>query len=248
MSRVSVSAIVASTHSITKYPGWEMPPGVLEQMALELKKGEVPLLFGHDVTQPLDGRVTDARVIETEDGHQAVQVDLDVDAAEWRTVEDRFSDAGVPGGMSFRATAIETPPSSGERAVVTIAMDAGAWSDADRASAVATLDAVAPTEGAALFEFSVVEVVAILFVLQNVAMSVLGNATYDAIRGLFGTQKRGTSTRVEIKTTNARGDVSTAVVETDDAEVAIAALKQLEAAEPAPLVVYDQESERWVSQ
>jgi hypothetical protein len=247
MGRVRVKGRIATTNIVGKYPDWEIPPSVLEAMAEELRKGRLPLLFDHDLTQRLDGRVVEAQVVDTDDGHRAVEVELDVDAETWESVDARFKEAGVLGGFSYRATAIQEPSPSRLPASVVIAADAAAWSDDDRKEAASLIEAAAPTDAAYLFEFSAIEIATILLVLEGIGIGVLGNGAYDAIKKLVSKRQQVAPTRIEVHERRADGSEQKAVLITSDPELAAEALKQLaEIRRPAKVLTFDQNERLWL--
>jgi hypothetical protein len=202
------------------------------------------MLFNHDATRPLDVKILDAKVVALEDGEFALDATLEAEADAWATVQAEWARAGVRGGMSFTATSPQAGPQSGGTAQIVLAADAAAWSDEDRAAAAALLDAVVPTQVDRLFQFSAVELATVYLVLGNVALGVLGNAAYDAIRRLF--RGRTASTRLEIQRTDRNGATVKAIVETDDAEVAVAAIEQLAPTQRAAVIRYEVPKRLWL--
>jgi hypothetical protein len=181
MSLIVVSARVASTHPVAKYPGWRLSKEVLESMAERLAAGEIPMLFDHDARNPIEARCLDTKVVSLEGGNAALETTFEIEADAWAQIQQRFADAGVPGGFSFTATAPQAAPASGRDAIVTLAADAAAWTDEDRVEAGELLDAVIPTQTDRLFQYSAVDLATIYLILRDVGLGVLGNAVYDAL-------------------------------------------------------------------
>lgn len=245
MSLVTVKALVASTHPVDKYPEWKISRDALEGLARALREGKIPMLFEHDVTQTIQARVIDAYTAPVDDGHHAVAAVFEVDADAWSEVETRFRVAGVLGGFSYRATAPQFPSKTGLDALVTLAVDAAAWTDKDRADAGALLDSVVPTRTELLFEYSGLELATLLIVIgQGVGLGILANAAYDAVKLLM--TKRTAETRIEIHQHRADGSELKAVVRTKDPELARDALQKLTAEERSGTVSFDPCEQLWL--
>lgn len=244
MALITVSARLAATGPVDKYPGWTLAPDALHRLADRLVAGDIPMLFDHDAHQRIEARCIDANVVPLEDGRFVLEATFEVDADAWKGVQSTFDEAGVAGGFSFSATVDQTPPRSGEEAAVTIAADAAAWTDADRDEARALLDAVVPTRSARLFQYSVIELATVYLVLGPVAFGVLGNAAYDAIKHLVG--RRTGKTRVEIHRQESDGTVTKAIVTTGDPDVAHAALESLPRKQAQPVVSFDTTKRLWL--
>jgi hypothetical protein len=244
MALITVSARLASTRPVDKYPGWTLAPEALHRLAERLAAGDIPMLFDHDAHQPIAARYIDANVVPLEDGNFALEADFEVDADAWQAVQSTFDEAGVAGGFSFTATADQSPSQWGEEAAITIAADASAWTDAERDEARALLDAVVPTRSARLFQYSGIELATVFLVLGPVALGVLGNAAYDAIKYLVG--RRSSQTRVEIHRQGSDGTVTKAIVTTSDPDVAQAALESLPRDQSPPVVSFDTKKRLWL--
>lgn len=229
-----VIARVASTHPVEKYPGWRLSHEALLLLADKLNSGGVPVLFDHEVGDPIPVSNVDAAVVKTDDGEFAVEASFDVDSEIWASVQSRFKAAGVRGGFSFSATVPQRASSSGlaERAV--IAADAAAWSDAERDEAQRILDEVVPTASARLFQYSAVEIATVILHLsESVGLGVLGSAAYDALKALVRTRKA--PTRIEIRRDAPDGSSVTAVITTDDPSVVDTALESLPEVQTSPI-------------
>jgi hypothetical protein len=248
MPLVTVTARIASTHPVEKYPGWALSVDALEHLAERLRAGALPMMFEHDVTQPIEAKVVDAKVVPVEDRHFAVEATFEVDREAWTSLQSRFHAAGVPGGWSFTAGALQTRPSSGQQPVVTISADAAAWTDRDRDEARELFDAVVPTQSARLFQYSALAELAtmILQVAPGFGLGVLGNATWDAIK-LMLTRRRGKGeTRIEIHRTAPDGTKTTAVITTNDPEIARTAVEALPEPQTSPTLRYDVPERLWL--
>jgi hypothetical protein len=248
MPLITVVARIASTHPVDKYPGWALSVDALEDLAEGLRAGGTPMVFDHDVTQPIEATVLDAVVIPIEDRHFAVEATFEIEEGAWASVQARFDDAGVPGGWSFTVTSPQTKPSSGVRAVVTISADAAAWTDRDRDDAREILDAVAPAESAYLFQYSAAAELATMFleVAPQIGLGVLGNATWDAIKLLLHRRRGQGETRIAIHRTAPDGSKTTAVITTSDPEIARAALDALPEPQPSPTIRYETTQRLWL--
>lgn len=205
------------------------------------------MLFDHDARQRLDVEFVSADVVSIGDGEFGLDVVFEVEAADWDAVQERFDSAGVAGGFSFTATVPQAPPKSGQPPRAVIAADAAAWTDEDRVAAQALLDQVVPTQADQLFQYSAaVDVASVFLVLaQGVGLGVLGNAAYDAIKGLVGKAKAAT-TRVEIHRTAPDGSELKAIVTTSDPELARLAIQTLPETQASPTLDYMVVERRWV--
>jgi hypothetical protein len=242
----TVKARVASTHPVEKYPGWHLSAEALEEMAEHLRSGDIPMLFDHDARERIEARVLDAQVVPPDQGHSALDVVFEVDAEAWEGIQDRFADAGAPGGFSFSATVPQVAPKSGDEALVILAADAAAWTDRDRAEAGALLDAVVPTQTDRLFQYSGLELATIFLVLaEGVGLGVLGNVVYDALRRLLS--RRKSETRIEIHRRSPDGRSLKAIVTTSDPEIAREALETLSENQEAPTAHFDTDTRRWLN-
>lgn len=240
-----MKATVASTHPVAKYQGWRLSAEALEGLAERLKSGEIPMLFDHDVREPISADFLDAQVVPLGDGNSVLEATFEIDADAWEKIEDGFAQAGVPGGFSFTATVPQTAPGSGEAPMVTLAADAAAWTDQDRAEAGALLDAVAPTRTDRLFQYSGIELATILIVLaEGVGVGVLGNAAYDALKRLLN--RRTGETRIEVHRHSADGTSQKAIITTEDPAIAREALESLESEQSGRTVTFDTQKRLWL--
>jgi len=242
---ITVKARIASTHPVEKYPGWQLSAESLREAAERLTAGDVPMLFDHDARHTIATQCLEAQVIPLDDGHWALEATFDVDANAWSKVEAKLTDAGVPGGFSFSATAPQVKPTSGNKALVTLAADAAAWTDRDRAEAGALLDAVVPTRTDRLFQYSGVELATIFLILHEVGLGVLGNAVYDALKHLL--LRRRADSRIELHRSTPDGAVVKAIVTTNDPEIARAALETLETDQRTPVAHFDAQKRLWLN-
>jgi hypothetical protein len=244
MGFTNVKATIATTGPVPKYTGWRLSRGVLQDMAERLAQNTVPMLFDHDAREPIECRVISTQVVQRTDGEWALEAELSFDDESWCAIQDRFDAAGAPGGFSFTASVTQQHPKTGAPAEVCLAADAAAWTDRDRAEAGALLDEIVPTRVDRLFQYSAVELATILLLLGNVALGVLGNATYDVIKRLM--RGRTGLTRVEIEFSKADGSAAKAVILTDDPEVVREALDALSSKEPSATMHYDVNRRLWL--
>lgn len=112
---------VATTHPLSVYGGIVLAEGALQSMAEQLRLGNMPMNFNHNIDQPISAVVLDAGTERMDDGHIAVWVEFDVPEEEWDVVTRELAAAGAPGGFSFTGMTNFAGPSD---AVITLAADA----------------------------------------------------------------------------------------------------------------------------
>lgn len=188
----TVTAVVASTHPIDAYGGIQLPPEAMEQIAQRITRGELPMLFGHDLGRPARTRNASAWTEPTEDGFVRVVVEFDVDAEDWAAYEEELAEAGVQGlgGMSISFTGPLEGTSLPDADLV-LAADAHHYTDDEIAAAVVKLRLLDPGAGGErLYQLSVVpplKVVVDLILSGTLAigLNIVAAGIYDALRGLI---------------------------------------------------------------
>lgn len=255
MSRLEIEAIVTGTRPMEAYDGVRLADSVVEDIARRLRTEKTPMLVSHDIRRPLDTEILDAQVRATSDGFKEVWVRFTVDEAQWREFEREVQEAGAPGGFSFSASEPVTVLEAAEGAsdvVLELAADASHWPDGILLSAGADLQTIGRVEVSRRYEFAIEPIaVVMLGVIGTVALGVLSNAIYDALKR-FLRPNRPTVFHFRVQ----QGDRSAeARLETSDAaalQEAVRALQELfdpprELAEPpAALYVWDDQQARWV--
>jgi hypothetical protein len=245
-SYATVKARIASTNPIPKYKGFRFGPEVMHGLAEHLRVADVPMTFDHDPSHPVRGRVLDAEVVPLGDGNVAVEVTYEVEESDWTAVQRAFAEAGVPGGFSYTFSSPDVMSQPDRAGDVVLAVDAAGWTDRQREEARALIDARAPTDSELLFQFSaIVDIAAVFVILSEVGIGVLGNAVYDALKGLVRARAPEGHTRVEIHRSAPDGGTWKATVVTNDPEVVQRALEQLPEAQPQPVIVFDDNSWSW---
>jgi hypothetical protein len=247
MAKITVNARIASTHPVEKYGGRRLDVRVLHQMATALNAGRVPMTFDHSALEPIAVTDVRAQVVELDDGEHAVDATFDVDEDAWKVVQARFDEVGVPGGFSFSAGEMQLAPSQGRVPMVSLAADAAAFSDEDRAEAWHLLEATGPAAVSRLYQFSAPELLRIILDVWVIAgpfvVNIASSGIYDALKSLI--TRRSEPSVVEIREHRADGSYSTAVITTADPEVLRMALETLSTAPAGDVKRFDPNSDHW---
>jgi hypothetical protein len=246
MAQLTVKARIASTHPVEKYGGVRLDVRVLHQMATALNAGHLPMTFDHSALHPISVSNVQAQVVELEGDEYAVDATFDVDEDDWRVVQQRFDKAGVRGGFSFTGGEKQLEPSR-RPALVSLAADAAAFSDEERAEAWQLLEATGPAEVSRLYQFSAPELLRVVLDVWAIAgpfvVNIASSGIYDALKSLI-TRHRA-PTVVEIREHRPDGSYSTAVITTSDPTVLRMALETLSAAPAQDVKRFDPESSQW---
>ena len=238
------------------YDGVQLAESVIEDIARRLRTEKTPMLVSHDIRRPLDAEILDAQVRATPDGFKEVWVRFTVDEAQWREFEREVQGSGAPGGFSFSAsepvTILEATEGTTSDIVLELAADASHWPDGTLFSAGADLQTVGRVEVSRRYEFAIEpNAVVVLGVMGTVALGVLSNAIYDALRRFLRPHRR-TVFHFRVQ----QGDrTAEARLETSDAAALQEAVRALQALfEPPPalaeqppaLYVWDAHQARWM--
>src|SRR6476646_9409125 len=244
MAMTTVTARIASTHPVDKYDGICFGREALEQMADAFNDGTVPMNFDHSALLPLQATQVTARVVDLDDGESAVDMTFDIDEEVWRSIEDRFSAAGVPGGFSFTAGVLQIPPAGGMQAVLVISADAAAFSDAERAEVGEVLSSLGPTQVNRLYQLSVVDLARVIIeIWPSLAIGVASSGLYDALRRLISGRREPTT--IEIHRYRPDGSQTKAIIRTEDQDVVRIALENLTEEQEAPAIHFDADRQIW---
>lgn len=251
MALVTVTARVASTHPVAKYGGVRLSKGVLREMEAALNSGAVPMTFDHSSLALLQTQNLVAEVVELDDGEQALNATFEIEEEAWRSVQDEFDKVGVSGGWSFTAGEPQIRPSKGQRALLVISADAGAFTDADRKAAWEAIPEPVPAQVNRLFQFSaateaarvIVEIWPEIAVAFGVNLS--SSVIYDGLKRLLSNGREKTT--IEIRRNYADGAETNAIVTTDDPEVVRLALERLEDRQETITIVFDLDEQSWKS-
>jgi hypothetical protein len=254
--RMRVKARIASSHKLDAYGGHKHPDGLLKLLAAAVRANQLPMVIDHDVTRPLDREVLDAKVIKLEDGHEAVEVLMDVDADGWAEYQAQLGEAGVPGGMSFtfsKPWAELFKEDSDVTARLSIYGDPEHFTDEAIEAAGERLIEVGPTKVGALYQFSSVTTCRIVIeyvhsaggiegaaILLQVAIQSASTAIVEAAKYLLSHRRKTSdgTPAIELRVVDA-GSQRSFSVQTEDAsafERSVAAL---------PGVVEALESAKW---
>jgi hypothetical protein len=182
--------IVATTHRIPAYGGFQLERQTLEEMAQTLNSQSVPMRMFHDPRVPLRVANVDASVRQRPDGEYELRVDFDVDETDWARFEAERSDRGGPGGMSFTITEpLGKRQRQGEAAPISVvvAADAHHFTDGQILAAANEFVGADSVEARRLYQFSAAPAALALiqFFLQGGAQVPPGMISawlYDALR------------------------------------------------------------------
>jgi len=207
------------------------------------------MVFDHSALDTLSVRNLRAEVVRLEDGEHAVEATFDVDETAWRRVQDRFAEAGVPGGFSYAAGELQLGTSDGRPPAIAISADAAAFSDGDRAGVWALWSGVAPTQASRLYEFSAADAARVIIemwpaVALGLGVNLTSSVVYDGLKRLVA--KRRELTVVEVHRYGPDGTRTKAVVTTNDTEVVRVALEALGDDQSDPVLVFDARRRLWL--
>lgn len=244
MAITTVTARIASTHPVDKYDGIRFGREVMEQMADALNAGTIPMNFDHSALLPLEATNIVASVVDLDDGESAVDMTFDIDDEVWRSIEDRFSAAGVPGGFSFTTGVLQIAPAHGGQAVLVISADAAAFSDSERADAGEVLSSLGPTQVNRLYQLSVVDLARVIIeIWPSLAIGVASSGLYDALRRLISGRREPTT--IEIHRYRPDGSQAKAIIRTEDQEIVRIALENLAEEQETHAIHFDAERQIW---
>lgn len=247
MPELTVVARIAGTEPMEKYGGVALDVRVLHQMATALNAGRLPMNFGHSPLEPIDVKNVHAEVVETEHGQHALDATFDVDADAWARVQERFVEADVRGGFSFSAGEKQLGTSSGERPMVSLAADAAAFTDEDRAAAWNLLEQSGPAEVSRLYQFDAQEILRVIVDVWAITgpfiVNIASSGIYDALKLLV--RRHRDPTVIEIREHRPDGGYSTAVIRTDDPEMLRTALGTLSGTPTGDLKRFNEAAGRW---
>lgn len=256
--RLTLEAVLATTHVVTKYGRERLSVGALDQLCEQLASQSVPFRFDHDPARPLDIEVVEVEVRARDDGEHALVAVLSVAPQDWKAAKEAFDAAGVPGGFSYTRHEFENvvgPTALVEAAAgpsVIVAADARAFSPEARAAAALSiaLRTRRPVEIRRSYSYSFDAEPALVYIeyaIETLGPGVLASAIWDGIKSLMSRRKG--QTRFELRR---RGDKFSASVTTDSPPVALRALERLdqiiETEDPrlgSTTTVFDQAADEW---
>lgn len=248
MAEITKTVVVASTHLVSKYGGLRMAPGALEQMAVALNTGQIPMQFNHDPLRPLPADLVRAVVRELADGESVLEVTFRIEERLWGSVEEEFAQEGAPGGFSFAAGSPQLDAIAGAEPELAVAMDAAGFSDAERAAVHSQLSAQTASSVSRLLQFGARdELVRIIVehreIAEGVGLNLAASALWDALKLMLGGVRRA-ETSIEWHDRAPDGTDRKAVIRSSDPSVIEAALKKLD--EPrGSLTVYEPDTRAW---
>lgn len=183
MGRIVAKGVVASTHPMTVYGGIRLSEQAVRSIAEKLRSdGAVTFGMHHDRRLTLDAVVTDVIVRTDDSGETIVEATFDVD-------EDEYAEKGGELVGGFSVTCVEAfLPSEYREPAVTLAADAGWYSDADLQRFYEFFASHGiPAQAGRLYQFSAASdaVVLLSFVGQQVATMPTGiicNYIYDSLK------------------------------------------------------------------
>jgi hypothetical protein len=251
------AALVATTHPVSKYGGFQLSEQNLEQMVAALSSGKLPMLGHHDWSKPVRTRNVLASVVTLEDGEKGVRLECEVQSQDLDAV-------GEIGGMSFTTFAplgrVEGPHVG--QPDLRLSADAAAFSEADIARASELMAEIAPVEARLLFQFNALETARFVLELGYIVVLTLGpnlaaSAIWDGVRHLIIHRRHspelGAKTRIEMVTPLSDGREVIGLIDTNDPETARLALRTYArsveiaagANEPRVVIQWQAEHQEW---
>lgn len=228
---LELEGIMATTHKIEKYGGFQLDEDALQRMAEALNSGRVPLLGQHDWGKPVRTQQMSARIIRRPDGESELRISVLVHAEDWDS-------AGEIGGMSFSVFEpigrADGPHKDADP--LRLGGDAAWFDDETISAACVVMSALAPVEGSRLYQFSAVHDLKVVLdlgydLVQALGPSLAASAIYDGVklmlRSVIGRRDdlvAVPTTRIELSTTLPSGSV-VALIDTPDSETARRALE-----------------------
>jgi hypothetical protein len=226
---VSFEAVVATTHTVSKYGGVALTDAALTKMADALNAGSIPMLAEHDWTQPMRAKEVVAEVVTLDDGERAVRIRGRVIEADWRGAGDLrgFSFSGFEELGRAEGPNPEAPS-------IFLAGDAAWFEDEVIGTACSMMCSLAPLDGSRLYQFAAADEARAVLELGYSLVLALGpglatSAIWDGLKYLL-LHRRQTptgdtdTTRIELRTILPNGEVI-AVVHTTDPTTAAQALE-----------------------
>lgn len=168
-------AIFASTHKIDAYGGFQFTEEELTTYAEKMKTGSPNPSFNHDPTDLIQMKVIDTGVRKRDDGEFEGWFTFLISEDGWQDLENRWSEAGAPGGYSITVTKLLFKI-SGEDSVIELSADAANWSEEDLEIAFAFQPIAGSVQVNLLYQFALVPIaLVVLQVIETVSLGVVAN-------------------------------------------------------------------------
>lgn len=204
--RQIVKSRVATTHRVAKYGGFRLSEEALQELAEHHRTHPILLCINHDPMRDLHARVLGVEVVDLEDGEKAVDVEFEVDTDGWQEFEAECNAAGVKvGAMSYSTSeALGVVQSTRGNAHLSIAADAGDFSDEAIWEAAERLAQLGDVEAHRLYQFGAESICRVIIEfassgLAGVAWSMFSSALYDAAKNIYGRRKQPTESELQIE-------------------------------------------------
>jgi len=242
MTRVTITATLATTRPIEKYGGIQIAFVALERMRDQIKAGEMPMHMNHRADASLDATILDARIEKISETDHALVVDFEADQDAWKEVEAEWSAVGAPGGFSAAVTQLQEKIAGPHAPSAIFASDAGAYTDEERAEAARLISRTAPVEVLRLFQFSEPEFAKIALEFTR---EVGAGLFVAAVCYLVG--RRDGSSHIEMRRTEPDGTTTTAVLDTSDPEIVRVAAESFDSLDESSqeILIYDSQTDSW---
>ncbi len=224
--------LVASTHAMPAYGGVALARSVVENLAVALNEGAIPMHGHHDKLLALQTRNVRAQTVVLPDGELGVLVSGEALGVDWARLGEvrAFS---VAGGTDLAADLWQQPSD----ALVLVAADAAWFEAADVDLAADALSELGPVRAQEYFQFSAIPDAKILVEAAWPAVIMLGpglacNILWDGIKVLWRRRRTPTGghsqapTTVEMRFRDGERQLD-AVVRTQSEEVARRAVDAL---------------------
>lgn len=211
-----VKGFVATNDVVPAYGGVQLPDEMLQEMAVVLKEGKLPFLAEHDPLRPVDAKILVSEVRKTESGSLGV----------WVEAEVPLGSMDGMAGFSYGASVIAYRVGDSEAPVVGLFAEPSRVSESEIAEAADILAKKGlRVEAGPYLQFSIDPgVVIVLAIGLEILVSVGGSAIWDAIKSLVHPKK---DTEMRIQVEKPSGEKVSALVRTNDPQVAEKALQTL---------------------
>ncbi len=234
MGRVTVEAVLTTTHPVEAYGGIQLSRKVLVDLADAVRDGKMPLQWNHDLRRPFDAIVLETGVREREDGFEEAWALLEVEEQAWAEWQAQLRELNAPGGMSFSlGTPLRTIDGIGETDLpLLISADAAHFSDEVILEAAQKVAALGPTSASRYYQFAFEPTAKVVLeygaaLLAAVPPGLLANYLFEMVKPFLRLPSRsGKPTTFEFHVSEAAGTRSVAAhLETASEDVAKQAIE-----------------------
>jgi hypothetical protein len=181
MSEIQIRGVVATTHPLDAYGGFQATVDEIESLVESLRSGRFTLGVQHDPRVSLQAQVLDAHTRVDEDGYTLAEVTLEIDEDEWQR-HDGENLAGF--SVSIRRLFLGNPA---ETPLVTLSADAQVSDEQIEAAYNEFANRGVPTTAYRLYQFADVPsiLVVLTFIGQQISTIPIGlliNYIYDSLK------------------------------------------------------------------